>query len=135
MIEIKTIEELPNAAEFLMEEIKNHRICAFYGEMGAGKTTLIKEICKKLEVTDQVNSPTFSIINEYHTKTGEVVFHFDFYRLKNEEELLDLGYEDYLFSGNICLIEWPEKIEDYLPPEACRIQIAVKPNGTRVIMK
>ncbi|MBN2681841.1 MAG: tRNA (adenosine(37)-N6)-threonylcarbamoyltransferase complex ATPase subunit type 1 TsaE [Bacteroidales bacterium] len=135
MIEIKTIEELPKAADFLMDEIKINRITAFYGEMGAGKTSLIKEICKKLDVTDQVNSPTFSIINEYHTKTGEIIYHFDFYRLKNEDELLDLGYEDYLFSGNICLIEWPEKIEDFLPPETLKIQILVKANGTRIIIK
>jgi tRNA threonylcarbamoyladenosine biosynthesis protein TsaE len=133
MIEIKSIEQLSEVADLIIAASKNYNIFAFYGEMGAGKTTFIKEICRKLEVIDQVNSPTFSIINEYHTKNGEIIYHFDFYRIKNEEELLDLGYEDYFYSKKLCFIEWPEKIEDYIPPEHIKIQINVSADGCRQI--
>lgn len=135
MIRIKNIEQLPLSAELFLKKYSGFSIIAFYGEMGAGKTTFIKEICKNLQVIDQVNSPTFSIINEYHTKKGEVIYHFDFYRLKNEEELFDLGYEDYFYSGNLCLIEWPEKIEKHLPAGHLKIQIQIQKNGIREISK
>ena len=103
-----------------MQRIKssnNRRIWSFEGEMGAGKTTLIKAICNTLGVIDEVSSPTFSLVNEYKTKDGKTIYHFDFYRIKNIEEVYDIGYEDYFFSGNICLIEWPEKIKELLKEE------------------
>ncbi|HEX7410529.1 MAG TPA: tRNA (adenosine(37)-N6)-threonylcarbamoyltransferase complex ATPase subunit type 1 TsaE, partial [Bacteroidales bacterium] len=96
---------------------------AMYGRMGAGKTTFIKAICRRLGVTDIVNSPTFSIVNEYRTTHGESIYHFDFYRLKHTAELLDIGYEDYFFSDSYCLLEWPEKIEELLPAGCIRVNI------------
>jgi tRNA threonylcarbamoyladenosine biosynthesis protein TsaE len=92
-------------------------IWTFDGEMGAGKTTLIKAVCKQLGVVDEVSSPTFSLVNEYKTTIGKTIYHFDFYRIKNIEEVYDIGYEDYFFSGNICLIEWPEKVSELLENE------------------
>jgi tRNA threonylcarbamoyladenosine biosynthesis protein TsaE len=100
--------------------------------MGAGKTTLIKELCKQLQVTDQAASPTFSIVNEYHSPQGNV-YHFDFYRLKEEQEALDLGYEEYFFSGNYCFIEWPEKIPNLLPEEVVSVTIELGEKNERKI--
>lgn len=125
-ITINNLIELPAAAAQLLQHHPNKKVFAFYGEMGAGKTTFIKEICKILGVTDNTSSPTFSVINEYQTQSGEKFFHFDFYRLKNEMEALDLGYEDYLFSGNYCFIEWPEKIGDLLPDDIVKVNLSVK---------
>ena len=104
---------------------------AFYGSMGAGKTTFIKAICDVLGVTDTVNSPTFAIVNEYLAANGESVYHFDFYRIKKIEEAYDFGYEDYFYSGNLCLIEWPELIEELLPEETVRVKIEETTNGAR----
>ncbi|MFU8844693.1 MAG: tRNA (adenosine(37)-N6)-threonylcarbamoyltransferase complex ATPase subunit type 1 TsaE [Bacteroidales bacterium] len=133
-IESKGIESLPAVAKKLIKSCKDSRIFAFYGDLGAGKTTLIKAICQQLGVTDTVNSPTFSLINVYQSPLGEI-FHFDLYRIKSVEELFDIGYEDYFFSGNLCFIEWPDKIEDYLPPGTVKIKIQVDPaDGTRVII-
>ncbi len=98
-------------------------IIAFYGSMGAGKTTLIKNLCHKIGVTDEVNSPTFAIVNEYVTEKGESVYHFDFYRIKKLEEAYDIGYENYFDSGNLCLIEWPEMIEPLMPEKYIRVDI------------
>ncbi len=98
----------------IVDCIKNNKVIAFYGKMGTGKTTLIKAICKKLGVIDAMSSPTFSIVNEYVTATGEVIYHFDFYRINSEEEAMDLGYENYFYSGDLCFIEWPEKIPHLL---------------------
>lgn len=110
------------------------RIFALYGSMGAGKTTFIKCLCKALGVEDIVQSPTFSIINEYKGSAGESVFHCDFYRIKKTEEVYDIGYEEYLFSGSYCFLEWPERIGDLLPDDAIRIRIAEDPQtGHRVI--
>tara|TARA_B110000091_G_scaffold205393_1_gene241067 strand:+ start:531 stop:938 length:408 start_codon:yes stop_codon:yes gene_type:complete len=105
----------------------------FYGEMGVGKTTLIKEICKLLKVQDSISSPTFSLVNEYLTSNKDKVFHFDFYRITNEEEALDMGIEEYFYNNDWCLIEWPENIENLLPLEAVEIHLTVLDNGKRNI--
>lgn len=117
----------------LIESIGERRIIAFYGELGAGKTTLIKAICKALGANDLVTSPSFSIINEYFTKTGERIYHFDFYRIRELTEIYDIGYEEYFYSGCYCFIEWPEKIEQLLPEETVKFFIEVKKNDSRII--
>ncbi|MEI6433408.1 MAG: tRNA (adenosine(37)-N6)-threonylcarbamoyltransferase complex ATPase subunit type 1 TsaE [Bacteroidota bacterium] len=121
---IKSESELPGAAIELLTAYPNVRIFALYGSMGAGKTTFIKAICQELGVADIVQSPTFSIINEYKTVDGKTIFHFDFYRIKKTEEAFDIGYEDYLFSGSYCFLEWPELIESLLPDETVRVRIS-----------
>jgi tRNA threonylcarbamoyladenosine biosynthesis protein TsaE len=108
------IKDLDGIAKELLAFIGDHRVLCFYGELGAGKTTFIKSLCRQLGVQDAVQSPTFSIVNEYETSGGEPIYHFDFYRLKTVEEAFDLGYEQYLFSGYFCFIEWPEKVKDLL---------------------
>ena len=118
---ITALAELDVVASRLLKAFPQARVYAFFGEMGVGKTTFIKAICKQLGCTDVVSSPTFSIINEYATSSGERVYHFDFYRIKKAEEIYDLGYEDYFFSGNHCLIEWPEKLGDLLPDGTCKV--------------
>ncbi len=120
------------AAEFL-KELGDRKIVAFYGSMGAGKTTFIKAICDVLGVTDTVNSPTFAIVNEYLAASGESVYHFDFYRIKKIEEAYDFGYEDYFYSGNLCLIEWPELIEELLPEDTVRVKIEEIETGERIL--
>ena len=122
-IVVNCVSELERAATFLLELINDHTIVCFYGEMGVGKTTFIKEICKKLGVEDVVSSPTFSIINEYLTDNDESVYHFDFYRIEKEEEAFDIGYEEYFYQGNLCLIEWPEKISSIIPENIMKVQI------------
>lgn len=129
---VKSIEELQDAAKQLMAFGDKEKIFLFYGDMGAGKTTLIKSLCKCLGVDEPVTSPTFSIVNEYQGE-GTRVFHFDFYRLKNQSEALDMGYEEYFYSGNYCFIEWPEKIADLLPPHYIRINIQVLDNNERLL--
>ena len=112
-------------------------IIAFYGKMGAGKTTFIKALCEELGVEDVITSPTFAIVNEYSLPLGGrlegALYHFDFYRIKKIEEVYDMGYEDYFYSGNLCLIEWPELIEDLLPEDALRVTIEEQPDGSRII--
>ncbi len=120
----KSESELPGAAGKLLETFPGARVFALYGSMGAGKTTFIKAICHELGVTDIVQSPTFSIINEYKTTGGTSIFHFDFYRIKKLEEVFDIGYEDYIYSGNYCFLEWPEMIESLLPDDAIRINMS-----------
>ena len=132
-IRIKDIDDLPAAAEKLLQMLRPDGVVAFYGEMGAGKTTLIRELCAQLGVRDNVNSPTFSIVNEYRTPDGGTVFHFDCYRLDKPEDALDFGCEEYLYSGSRCLIEWPEKIENLLPGDTGRVYIRVNGNGAREI--
>lgn len=129
-LSINHTDELSAAAEKLLEI--NNKIVLFYGDMGAGKTTFIKSICEVLGVADTVSSPTFSIVNEYESPKGPV-FHFDFYRLKNETEALDLGYEEYLYSGNYCFIEWPEKIPNLLPEDALKVKLTITGDHERII--
>lgn len=131
-IAVNDISELKEAAKSLLKSFSKERIFAFYGEMGAGKTTFIKEICKTLDVIDVPSSPTFSIVNEYKTSEGKKIFHFDFYRIKNEAEAYDLGYEDYFYSGNYCFVEWPEKIENLIPENCVKVNILVE-NNKRII--
>ncbi len=128
-----TITQLREAAEWLLSQVGEHKVLAFYGQMGAGKTTLIKEVCNALRVTDNVTSPTFALINEYHTGDYEKVFHFDFYRIKKLEEAYDLGYDEYFDSGSLCLVEWPELVEELLPEDTLRIHISVPGNDKRIM--
>lgn len=123
-IKVKLLSELPKVAATLLSDFPSSRIFLFFGEMGAGKTTFIKAICKELGVTDTVSSPSYSIVNEYQFPDGQL-YHFDFYRLKNETEALDMGYEEYFYNGNYCLIEWPEKIINLWPPEFVKVKILV----------
>jgi len=132
MAEIYTCQnpdELHSIASALIKYHEDKRIFAFHGEMGAGKTTFIKTICEYLEVTDTVSSPTFAIVNEYLTKDSGSVYHFDLYRIKAWTEMLEIGYEDYFYSGNYCLLEWPEKIVNLLPEETVHVDIVVSPDG------
>lgn len=132
MIKNYTLEELPLIAKEVIDS-SNNKVLLFYGEMGVGKTTLIKEIVKELGVLDNVSSPTFSLVNEYHTTNGEKVFHFDFYRIDDEEEALDMGIEEYFYSNSWCLVEWPNKVENLLPLNAVIISITAKDNQLRTI--
>lgn len=124
---------IDTVAQNLINEFPGHRVFAFYGKMGAGKTTFIQSVCKILGTNDNVTSPTFALINEYKTEQMNSIFHFDFYRIKDIEEAFDLGYEDYLYSGNYCLIEWPEMIEPILPENIVKVKIEVSENGVRNI--
>jgi len=125
---IKAEEELKQAAEYIIQQYSSDSIFIFKGVMGAGKTTFIKQICKALGVISETSSPTFSLINEYETNSGEVVYHFDFYRLESEEEAYDYGYEEYFYSGNKCFIEWSEKIPGLIPDKFITIEIEVDGN-------
>lgn len=127
-----TLDQLSEIAIEVIEQSK-HKILLFYGEMGVGKTTLIKEIFKQLKVNDNVSSPTFSLVNEYHTTDEAVVYHFDFYRIEEEEEALDMGVEEYFYSNRWCLVEWPNKIENLLPLESVKITISADHNQLRTI--
>lgn len=126
-------DQLNEVAEAIIKAGEAEDIWLFTGEMGAGKTTLIKAICQQKEVLDEVNSPTFSIVNEYLTETDETIYHFDFYRLEREEEALDIGIEEYFYSGNLCMMEWPEKIEGLLPEQFLRIDITENNDQSRSI--
>jgi len=130
-LNITSLADLPGAAQLLLNFAGSQKIFLFYGNMGAGKTTFIKELCAHLGVEESVTSPTFSIVNEYNGSTTQV-YHFDFYRLKNQEEALDMGYEEYFYSGNYCLIEWPEKIPDLLPLNYIKVNIQVTDAQSRV---
>jgi tRNA threonylcarbamoyladenosine biosynthesis protein TsaE len=129
---VNRLADLSEVAESLLKQFPNQRIFLFFGEMGAGKTTFIKSLCEQLGVTDRVSSPTFSIVNEYQSGKGKV-YHFDFYRLKTETEALDMGYEEYLYDGNYCLVEWPEKIKNLWPREFVKINISVTDVEKRLI--
>lgn len=126
-----SVDELGELAGILLEKYPDRRVFAFFAEMGAGKTTFIKKIAEQLEVVDNVSSPTFALINEYRTERDERLAHFDFYRLKNLTEALDLGCEDYFYSGDYCLIEWPGIVEATLPPETVKVQIEVDEQSGR----
>lgn len=129
----KTVDNLSGIAKEIIKNAGNERIFSFYGRMGAGKTTLIKSFVKQLKSDDEVNSPTFSLVNEYETKENEYIYHFDFYRIEKLEELYDIGFEEYLYSGNYCLMEWPEKISDLLPKSYIKINIKEVENNERLI--
>ena len=131
---IKDLNGIREAAAEFVKLIDGRSVFAFYGQMGAGKTTFIKAVCAELGITETVNSPTFSIVNEYRSdSTGALVYHFDFYRIKKLEEVYDMGYEDYFYSGAPCFIEWPELIEGILPEEAVKVELEEMPDGTRQV--
>jgi len=127
-IDCMDIGELDAVATKLISEFKSQKIIAFYGEMGAGKTTLIKSICKALGTIDNVSSPTYSLVNEYATADGGPIYHFDFYRINSIDEAVNLGIDEYFYSGNINLIEWPEKINELLPPHYVKVIIQLDDN-------
>ena len=150
-IRIESIEQIREAAREFISHIGERRVFAFYGKMGAGKTTFVKAICEELGVQDVITSPTFAIVNEYETPSnspclggdqksslsredlGGSIYHFDFYRIKKLEEVYDMGFEDYFYSGALCFIEWPELIEDILPDDAVRVTITEQDDGTRLV--
>ncbi|KQB40668.1 tRNA (adenosine(37)-N6)-threonylcarbamoyltransferase complex ATPase subunit type 1 TsaE [Flavobacterium sp. L1I52] len=127
-----SLEEINNVAELIVAA-QPHKVILFNGEMGAGKTTFIKQLCKTLGVTQATSSPTFSLVNEYEAANRELIYHFDFYRLKKETEALDMGVDDYLYSGNWCFIEWAEKIAGLLPESYSTITIEVLPDNKRLL--
>jgi len=129
----KTPEDLPVVAAKILEHMPSARIFAFYGEMGAGKTTLIKAFCQILGSKDVVHSPTFSLVNEYEDKKGESLYHFDFYRIKHIGEVYDMGFEEYVYSGNYCFLEWPERISELLPETFVYVAIEVNEDEVRRI--
>lgn len=130
---ITSLDRIAEAAHEFVSQIGENRIFAFYGSMGAGKTTFIKAVCEQLGVTDAVTSPTFAIVNEYNSNLGPI-FHFDFYRIKTLAEVMDLGFEDYVYSNNLCLMEWPELIEELLPDNTIRLHIMEVEGGKRKIV-
>jgi len=132
MVSSYTIQELPKIAQQIISESAD-KVLLFYGEMGVGKTTLIKEIVQQLEVDEVVTSPTFSLVNEYLSRKGEVIYHFDFYRIENEEEAMDIGIEDYFYANNWCFIEWPERIKNLLPLNAVEIHLSINKDNTRKV--
>lgn len=133
MIEVKNIDELKNVAKMFCESIEADRVFLFYGEMGAGKTTFIKEICKVLGIKSEVTSPTFAILNEYPCEKYGFVYHFDFYRIEKITEIFDIGFEEYLESGSLLFIEWPEKLENLTPEMARNVNVTIANNNNRII--
>lgn len=134
VITIADTEDLDRAAEEFLSEIGENRIIAFYAPMGAGKTTFTTAVCRRLGVRDDaMSSPTFAIVNEYRTSSGEPLYHFDFYRITKIAEALDIGFYDYIDSGCLCIIEWPENIEEILPEETLKVSIAVNPDESRTL--
>lgn len=132
-IKINGLENIASAAKAFIEAMGARRIFAFNGAMGAGKTTFIAEVCRQLGADDDSGSPTFSIVNEYRAADGSPIYHFDFYRLDSPAEALDMGAEDYFYSGHLCLIEWPDRIGNLLPEEAVEVDLLVMPNGSRLL--
>lgn len=133
-IQIQSEADLSQAARSFIAAMQDRTIFAFYGKMGVGKTTFIKALCEEMGIVDVVNSPTFAIVNEYHNAVADRrIFHFDFYRIKRLEEVYDMGYEDYLYSGDVCLLEWPELIEQLLPEETVRVNLTENADGSRTL--
>lgn len=133
-IKIDSLENIKQAAKEFVAAMGDCTVFAFYGKMGAGKTTFIKAVCEELGVTDVITSPTFAIVNEYRSdSTGELIYHFDFYRIKKLEEVYDMGYEDYFYSGAVSFIEWPELIDDLLPGDAVQVKIEEQEDGSRLV--
>lgn len=133
-IKIQSTATIREAARTFVEHMGDNTVFALYGSMGAGKTTFTKAVCECLGMEDVINSPTFAIVNEYRTQSGELVYHFDFYRIKKLEEVYDMGYEDYFYSGALCFIEWPELVEDLLPADAVKVTIKENEDGTRSVL-
>lgn len=131
-IEIESLSELPKVAEAVLGELRGRSVVLFRGPMGAGKTTLISRMAAALGAEDTVTSPTFALVNQYEGEGGRRIYHFDFYRINNVEEALDLGYEEYFYSGELCLVEWPEKIEPLLPEDAMTVTITVGEDEHRI---
>ncbi len=133
-IKIQSLDQIHEAARQFIAEMGDNTVFALYGKMGAGKTTFIKAVCEELGVSDVITSPTFAIVNEYRSDTaGELIYHFDFYRIKKIEEVYDMGYEDYFDSGAVCFIEWPELIDDLLPGDAVKVTITEQEDGSRIV--
>ena len=133
-IKIQSLESIHEAAREFIAAMGDNTVFALYGKMGAGKTTFVKALCEELGVSDVISSPTFAIVNEYRSdETGELIYHFDFYRIKNLSEVNDMGYEDYFYSGALCFIEWPELVEELLPGDAVKVTIEELEDGSRVI--
>ena len=132
-IKINGLNEYPNAAKWFTTFLQKGHIFAFYGKMGSGKTTFIKNLCEELGVEDTINSPTFAIVNEYEDREANTIFHFDFYRIKSLTEVYNMGYEEYFYSNAYCFIEWPELIEELLPEEHIRVDISEESDGSRTI--
>lgn len=133
-IRINALADINEAAKAFVENIGTSTVFAFYGKMGAGKTTFIKAVCECLGVEDVITSPTFAIVNEYTSSTtGDTIYHFDFYRIKRLEEVYDMGYEDYIDSGSLCFMEWPELIEDLLPEDVRKVSIRENEDGSRSV--
>lgn len=130
---INDLQHIHDAAKTFINNMPGGRVYAFYGKMGAGKTTFIKALCEELGVEDVITSPTFALVNEYTSGEGDPIYHFDFYRIKKLEEVYDMGYEDYFYSGNLCLLEWPELIESILPDDAVKVTITPQEDGTRIV--
>ena len=133
-IRIDSIDGIGEAARAFVAAMGDRKVFAFYGKMGAGKTTFIKAVCEEMGVADVITSPTFAIVNEYACEgSGQTIFHFDFYRIKMIEEVYDMGYEDYFYGGAVCFIEWPELVEELLPEDAVRVSIEERPDGSRLL--
>ena len=133
-IRINSLADINEVAKQFIANMGNGKVFAFYGKMGAGKTTFIKAICEEMGVEDVITSPTFAIVNEYTSqKTGDTIYHFDFFRIKKLEEVYDMGYEDYFYGGSICFLEWPELIEDLLPEDAVKVSIEETEDGGRIV--
>lgn len=133
-IRINSLADINEAAKTFVENMGDGKVFAFYGKMGAGKTTFVKAVCECLGVEDVITSPTFAIVNEYTSATtGDAIYHFDFYRIKKLEEVYDMGYEDYFYGGSLCFLEWPELIEDLLPEDATNVTIEETEDGARVV--
>jgi len=133
MLKIKSLETINKTAGEFILQIKNRKVFAFNGKMGAGKTTFIKAICEVLGVKEIINSPTFSIVNEYETQDGQIIYHFDCYRINNIQEAIDFGAEEYLYSGNLCFIEWAENITSLLPDSLVNVEIEEVENNERTV--
>lgn len=132
---IHHLDEIREVARRFLDAMENRTVFAFRGTMGAGKTTFIKALCEELGVQDVINSPTFAIVNEYGpTDDGRLIYHFDFYRINKPEEAYDFGYEDYIYSDALCFIEWPEKIEELLPPDTVNVYLEEQPDGSRRVV-
>ena len=133
-LKIENLEKISEAAHDFVANIGENTVFAFYGKMGAGKTTFVKAVCEELGVDEVITSPTFSIVNEYRSATtDELIYHFDFYRIKKIEEVYDMGFEDYFYSGALCFIEWPELVEEVLPDDAVKVIIEEQADGSRTV--